>query len=203
VTTPREKIVASLVSMGDFDAALEAAEAIPRPITSAMLASNVGTAYFFTGRFEEAEASYRTAVELRPRSVDAHRNLADALDAQGRAEEARAEYAEARALAEEQLEQDPDDVELALLGAFLAARSGDCVAATAWADRLAAGSPGTADVVHQVAYVDALCGRRRQALDRIGQALRLGVPADIIRNEPEFESLHSDAEFQALVRGSS
>jgi hypothetical protein len=29
------------------------------------------------------------------------------------------------------------------------------------------------------------------------------VPADIIRNEPEFESLHSDAEFQALVGGGS
>jgi serine/threonine-protein kinase len=203
VTTPREKIVASLVSMGEFDAALEAAEAIPRPITSATLASNIGTAYFFTGRLAEAEAYYRMAVDLRPRSVDVHRNLADALDAQGRTGEARAEYAEARRLVEQQLHQDPDDVELALLGAFLAAKSGDCAAATAWADRLAAGSPGTADVVHQVAYVDALCGRRRQALDRIGEALRLGVPADIIRNEPEFESLHSDPEFRALVGGGS
>jgi tetratricopeptide (TPR) repeat protein len=201
VSTPREKIVAMHVSMGGFEAAIEAAEVIPRPITSATLASNIGTAYFFTGRLEEAEAYYRMAVDLRPRSVDLHRNLADALDAQGRTGEARAEYAEARRLAEQQLEQDPDDVELALLGAFLAAKSGDCVAATEWADELVGTDPDTADVVHQAAYVDALCGRQRQALDRIRKALHLGVSADIIRSELEFESLHADPEFRALVGG--
>ena len=195
--------MAVYISGGDFEAAVAFADAIPRPITSAMLASNLGTAYYFTDRMDRAEEYYRMAVGLRPRSVDMHRNLADALDAQGRTDEARAEYAEARRLAEEQLEQDPGNHELALLGAFLAARMGDCAAATVWADELAATLPDTADIVHQLAYVDALCGRRELALDRIARALELGDTAEIFRNEPEFESLAGDPEFRALVGGGS
>jgi tetratricopeptide (TPR) repeat protein len=199
INGPRVSVVAVLIQLGQFEAAIEASKEIPGPITDAVLASNLGTACYFVGDLKKAQEYYRMAVELRPRHVGVRRNLGDALEALGQDDEARNQYAEAQRLAEEQLAQDPDDVELAVLAAFLAAKSGDCVAATCRADEVVHVAPDSTDIVHQAAYVDALCGRREIALERIERALNLGASAELIRIEPEFESLANDPEFQALV----
>jgi len=50
------------------------------------------------GETQEAERCFRRAVELDPGYADAVNNLGVALERQGRADEARARYEEARAL---------------------------------------------------------------------------------------------------------
>jgi len=202
VTLPRDNIIAVDVSRGHFDAAIEAAERLPGPIESANLASNIGTAYYFSerpDRMERAEEYYRLAVRLAPRNDRVRRNLADVLAHVGREDEARAEYAAALDIVEERLKADPDDPDLRLRRAFFAARSGDCVAALAWAQDLRSEVATVADAVHQVAYVDALCGRREAALDGVRRALELGVSPEIIGSEDEFASLRDDPEFRRLV----
>ncbi len=202
VTLPRDNLIAVDVSLGNFDAAIEAAERLPPPIESANLASNIGTAYYFSDRpdrMQRAEEYYRLAVRLAPRNDRVRRNLADVLAHVGQEDEARAEYAAALDIVEERLKADPEDPDLRLRRAFFAARSGDCVAALAWAQDLRSELATVADAVHQVAYVDALCGRREAALDGIRRALELGVSPEIIGSEDEFASLRGDPEFRRLV----
>jgi TolB-like protein/tetratricopeptide (TPR) repeat protein len=205
VTLPREDLVGIEVSMGRFDAAIEAADRLPRPIESSNLASNIGTAFFFSDRpdrMARAEEYYRLAVRLAPRNDRVRRNLADVLAHVGRADEAREEYAAALHIVEERLTADPENPDLRLRRAFFAARSDDCVAALAWAEPLRSELAGIADAVHQLAYVDALCDRREAALDGIRTALELGVSPEIVRAEDEFASLRDDPEFRRLVGAS-
>jgi superkiller protein 3 len=53
---------------------------------------NLGVLYDSQGRQEEALAAMRRAVEINPRYLQAHFNLADLLDRQGKLEEAAREY---------------------------------------------------------------------------------------------------------------
>ncbi|MFO0556073.1 MAG: tetratricopeptide repeat protein [Polyangiaceae bacterium] len=64
-------------------------------LTSADAANERGTALAKAGRPVEAEAAFRRAIELDPRSFKAHANLATVLRGQGRLEEAIAELARA------------------------------------------------------------------------------------------------------------
>jgi tetratricopeptide (TPR) repeat protein len=204
VTLPRDNLIGVDVSLGNFDEAIEAAEGLSRPIESANLASNIGTAYYFSDRpdrMARAEEYYRMAVRIAPRNDRVRRNLADVLAHVGRDEEARAEYAAALGVVEERLAADPEDPDLQLRRAFFAARSGDCVAALAWAESLRSELATVADAVHQLAYVDALCGRRDAALEGVRRALELGVSPEIIASEDEFASLRGDPEFRELVGG--
>ena len=60
-----------------------------------MAHNNIGVALFDQGRLEEAMASYREALRLKPDYALAHNNLGIALKTQGRLEEATASYREA------------------------------------------------------------------------------------------------------------
>jgi tetratricopeptide (TPR) repeat protein len=66
---------------------------------------DLGSALIGLGRFEEAQAEYRMALEIQPNYALAHHNLGTALSRLGRFDEALAEYRKA-------LQIQPDDVEV-------------------------------------------------------------------------------------------
>ncbi len=202
ISRPRENLAAVEISQGHFDAALDAYAKIPTPITSSTLASNIGTAFFFSNRrdrFQRAEEYYRLAVRLNPRSDQVRRNLADVLLKLGRRDDAEREYRHALALIEERAATDPNDRELGLRRAFYAARAERCEDAVRWAGELALELPATAENAHRLAYVFALCGRRDEALEQLRRAIDAGVSPDLLREEDEFATLRSDPEFKKLV----
>jgi serine/threonine protein kinase/tetratricopeptide (TPR) repeat protein len=200
---PHINAAAVLIQLGRFDDAIEAYERMPGPVREMVLASNIGTAYYFSQRpdkWEKAEQYYRLATRLNPRSAVARRNLADLYQEIGEHEDALHNYREALLLVEEQLEHDPENTGLLLDRALYAAKSEQCETAVPSALELAATLPEAARDVHALAWIYALCGREDEALAAIRNALALGVSKEILRQEPEFRSLREHAEFIELTR---
>lgn len=203
VSRPRENLVAVEITGGRFEAAIAAAEEIPTPITSAVLASNIGTAYYFSqrpDRWQRAEHFYRLAVRLNPGNDGVRRNLGDLLVKLGRDEDARAEYEAALDIVEAALATDPGDPDLRLSRAHYAARLTECASALTWADELVRDLPPAAASAHDLAVTYALCGAPGAALEQLRRALELGFPPEIVEEEDEFAGLRGDGELERLIR---
>jgi TolB-like protein/tetratricopeptide (TPR) repeat protein len=204
VTIPKQNLAATEFFQGHFDEAVALYESLPQPITRADLASNIGTAYYFSShpksvRLEKAEKYNRLAVQLNPKIAVVRRNLADVLVDLGRRPEALEHYREALRLTKEKLSNDPTDVALKLEQSIYAAKSDHCDEAVVVADALAKELPQTAGYTHDLASAYALCGRQREALDALSTAVRLGYSREAILKETEFEGLSKDPRFKAIT----
>jgi serine/threonine-protein kinase len=199
---PRQNLAILEIVEGNYAAAIERFQALPNPGSDASTQTNLGTAYFYTGRLEEAERAFRTAVRLEPKQPLYRRNLADVLLQLKRLEEARAEYLRAAALAEEQLAVNPSE-SLQLRHAFYLSRAGECTRAVAAANAVAARIELTANSAHSLAQTLAGCGQKREALGYLGRALELGYSAKRVRDQDEFAALRGDPEFDRLLAGAA
>ncbi len=198
---PQENLAAVRLLEGDFTAAVAAFEQLGTASADPVLASNMGTAYFFLGRLDRAEELYRRAVQLDPRNPDLHRNLADLYLRRGDDAAARASYRRALALVETSLATHPHQPRLQVDRAVLAAKVGDCAAATRGLSELWQEVSHTAVMAHDFAQAWALCGRRDAALDTLALAVDAGFSPQLIAEEDEFRSLASDARFRELTAG--
>ena len=203
VWVPQRNLGANELSQGNWNEAIMALEQLPASSFTPGLASNLGTAYYFTEQWEKASHYYAMAAKLSPRNHEIRRNLADMYLKLGRIDLAKSQYLEALRLAEEDLASDPQNWELRLKQSFYAARAEDCSTALGQLAELSNDIPATGPNAQVRAYVYALCNRRDQALEAIRAAIDLGVPAEYLRKEPEFESLRQDSEFQALTGAGS
>jgi tetratricopeptide (TPR) repeat protein len=202
VGMPYENVAAIDVQQGRFDDAIDAYERLPRPLKSARVASNIGTAYYFSSRpdkWTKAEEYYDLAVRLSPRSPVIRRNLADLYLDLDRREEALHHYREALRLVEERRKDDPRNQNLRLEHAIYAAKAEKCDAAVVLALELSAELPETAIYAHQLAGVFALCGRAEEALAHLRSAIERGFSTEIIRQENEFQGLKDDPMFRELT----
>jgi TolB-like protein/tetratricopeptide (TPR) repeat protein len=210
VITPHENLAALAILQGDFEGAIAAYDLIPRPILDADMASNIGTAYYFSSRpdkLENAEEYYRLAVGLNPMRAEVHGNLADLLLRIGQREEALEHYREALAIVEQQLSKGSEQAvtafvegrPLLILRATYAAKAEECETAVPLAFELRRKIPETAGDLHDLALAFALCGELEGALEALGKAIELGFAAELIVLEDEFESLRGLPEFAELV----
>jgi predicted O-linked N-acetylglucosamine transferase (SPINDLY family) len=130
-----------------------------------------GNALLGSGRFLEAVASYRAALELEPGSVRAHNNLGQALLRLQRADEARQSFERAIAI-------DPGyAIAHNNLGTVLFER-GEVAQALACHQRAVALDPGSAEAQHNCGNALAKLQRPQQALEHFERALAL-KPASI------------------------
>ncbi len=196
---PLWNLAAVRIREGEFKKAITAFEQLTGPVDDAWLAANIGTAYFFENRLEEAEKFYRKAVGLDPKDSLTRGNLADLYLRQKRLEDAQVEYRTALKIVEEALLDNPKSLDLRLDRAFYTAKAGDCTAALKLAALLKAELPKTAQTVHDQAIIHALCRERGAALKAIRIAIELGVSVQLIRSEDEFSFLRGDPEFVALT----
>ena len=205
INRPKQQLATYQLNMGRFDEAIDAFERIPETSRGPGLASNLGTAYFFSDRpdkWDQAEKNYLLAVRLNPRDAMYQANLGDLYAAIGRREEAQERYLLARSLIEERIEADPGNPALLTEFADYSAKGGDCETALSLTDELRSTLPDTGPSAHQLAYVFAMCGEDEDAMAAIRRALELGETAEMIRQEDEFRALHARPEFIALVGGS-
>jgi tetratricopeptide (TPR) repeat protein len=204
VTIPNENRAALEISRGNFSAAAETYERIEGPITNSIVASNMGTAYYFSDRsdrLEMAERYYRLAVDLAPGSDEIQRNLADVLMATGRADEAKTHYLSALESVRTQLEFEPESSDLLLREAFYSARSDACESALSSAKALRKDVPPAVDLHHRLAYVFSLCGAPDAAISVLEEAVAMGLSPEILRQEEEFAGLRGRPGFENLVSG--
>ena len=96
---------------------------------------NLGTLFFFQGRYRDAVSAFQKAVDLGANSYLSWGNLADAMRwTSGYQTKAPDAYRKAIALAKEATNKNPKDAELASTIATYLAKSGDCVAANTAAE---------------------------------------------------------------------
>jgi len=206
VIMPREKLATYDLQVGEVDAAIVLYESLPKPIRSPRLASNLGTAYFFSDRpdrWQRAEENYLLAVRLNPQVPMYQANLGDLYQRLERFDEARERYRLSCDLLEERYADDPDDPTLISELAFTSAKADDCERALGLMPELEQVLPDTGPNAHQQAYVYALCGQGDAAVEALTRAIAHGEPPELIRQEDEFRSLRDRPDFRALVAGGS
>ncbi len=204
VSMPREKLATYSLQTGDFDTAIDIYESFPMPIRNPRFAANLGTAYYFSDRPEKwakVEEHYLAAVRLNPRDAMYQANLGDLYQRLGRGDEAQGRYLKACRLLEERVADDPNDPQLLSELADYSAKANDCEQALNLAKRLETLLPETGPAAHQMAYIYALCGDDDAAILALARAVKLGEPAEIIRQEDEFANLRGRPDFIALVGG--
>jgi Flp pilus assembly protein TadD len=162
--------------------------------------SNIGSLYYFLGRFADAEKMYRKASEL---AVSDHRmrgNLADALyQLEGRGAEAEAEYRRAIAYARRELEISPKDADTWSKLAYYYARIGDEAQVTQCVEHALQTGHDQFYVHYYIALSALETGDQTAALNALEKAVALGYPIEFVRAGPEFVRLRSHERFKRLI----
>ncbi len=196
---PEQNLITIDLFRGHWQAAVDAFEKVGGGTRDPTVASNMGTAYFYLGRFDKAESLYRRAVNLDPANFQVRRNLGDVLLRLGKKQAATEEYRTALDLVEKRLEQTPKDHSLLLWKALYAAKAASCPEALATASTLGKKSAVVGESARFLAETYALCGKTDQALAAIQAALASGITPQSLAPEPEFDSLRADPRFEKLV----
>lgn len=172
-------------------AAFEQAMAI-RPDVGA--ASNLGTVYYYEGRYADAARAFEQAVALEERNADLWGNLASAYYwAPGLRPKAEAAYRRAMYLARETyLTVNPDDPEALATLASYHAMVGEAEPARTLAARALDRAPEDPFVLFYAGFVAEKLGDRDEALQRLREAIRAGLPAVYIEQDPQLKALAPD-----------
>ncbi len=160
--------------------------------------TNLGLTRFLLGRYGEATAAYRKALELDPGNPIVLLNLADAELALGRRQEAEALYLEMiERLEQDASASDPESgVEMTKAqGLVHLGRTREAVQITQQALQR---NPGDAEVIYQASLVYALAGDRASALVNVQAALEKGYQRRWF-SIPTFGPLANDPELRALL----
>lgn len=158
-----------------------------------------GRTCFRQGNFEQALRSFKKASELRD-DYQARALTAVCLEALGRDAEARSACQDSLEAASKHLALYPGDARALSLAAGSLCYLGRVAEALDWCHRAVSIDPDDPAVVYGAACVDALAGRRVQALDGLERALALGLADKAwIWNDPDLASLHEEPRFRALV----
>jgi TolB-like protein/Flp pilus assembly protein TadD/DNA-binding winged helix-turn-helix (wHTH) protein len=205
-----ELIPASPFAFNNLGAALEmtadfsgAAAAFERslalePTRSAY--SNLGTVYYFLGRYADAARMFGRATELAAEDHRVWGNLADALwQIDSSRQEAQSDYRRAITLAQRSLEVDPKDGISWMQLAYYCARAGQNEAVARYASRALQLNADDEYVHYYAALVALQRGDANAALESLGRAVELGYPPQLVRAAPDFAALRNDSRFRKLV----
>ncbi len=191
---------AALEMTADFSAAAGSYERslALEPTRSAY--SNLGTVYYFLGRYADAARVSGRATELAAEDHRVWGNLADALwQISSSRAEAQSDYRRASALAHRSLEVNPKDGLSWMQLAYYSARAGDSAPVAGYAQRALALDADDEYVHYYAALVALERGDANAAMDSLSRAVELGYPPQLIRAAPDFASLRGDARFRKLI----
>ena len=205
-----ELIPASAFAFNNLGAALEmtadfggAAAAFERslalePTRSAY--SNLGTVYYFLGRYADAARMFGRATELAAEDHRVWGNLADALwQIDSSRQEAQSDYRRAITLAQRSLDVDPKDGISWMQLAYYCARAGQHEPVARYASRALALDADDEYVHYYAALVALERGDASGAMDSLSRAVELGYPPQLVRAAPDFAPLRNDSRFRKLV----
>ncbi|HZP33504.1 MAG TPA: protein kinase [Candidatus Acidoferrales bacterium] len=170
-----------------------------RPTATAY--TNLGNSYFFLHNYDQAVPAYARAVELKSNDYVKWWNLADGYFWSGDVAHATGAYRRAISLAQEALQinsKDPSAIGLlAVCHAMLAERPS---ALQYLRQGLKLSPRMDADMPFKAALVYNQFGDTRDALKWLEKAVMAGYSPTIVRDTPNFNHLHSNPDFEALVQ---
>jgi tetratricopeptide (TPR) repeat protein/TolB-like protein len=185
---------------GHYEAAIELYEKLRNPVEDGSVATNIGTAYFFTHQLEKAKRFYDLASRLEPRNINVWMNLGDLHARAGRLDSAQVCYEYALQLAGDQLRVNPRGGQVQMQRILCLAKLGRCdEVRAAFATRVDTLAVGNAELTHKLAKVLALCGPRTRALETVRKAVELGISPVLLRDEDELASLRNDPAFPKVL----
>jgi tetratricopeptide (TPR) repeat protein len=162
--------------------------------------SNIGTIHFDEGRYEEAAASFRLAVQLAPASALHHGNLGDVLRKLGRPAEAAESYARAVEASQAGLKVNAADARTLMRLAVYEAKLGRGAAAERDAARAVALNPQDPEAIYRQATVLAINGKTGAALAALREALQRGYSLVQAGKDEDLAALRTMPAFQELLR---
>jgi serine/threonine-protein kinase len=190
------------LATGDYGQGIEALKrsiAI-RPTSGAL--ANLGTAYYYLKRFDDAARSYEEAVERDPSDYLIWGNLGDAdFWLPGHKDRSAQAYRKGIELGEAKLKVNPSNAPVLGSVGWFYARLGDKTRAFQNLNRALALSPKDPSLELNMALADVQFGRTDAALDSIEKAIAGGVTPKMVRDDPSFDPLRSNPRFQKLVQG--
>ena len=161
--------------------------------------SNLGVVHFYLKQYGESAKMFEKAVQLKPTDQLFVGNLGDAYRWSGQSEKANDAYDKAIELALNALKVNPRDAATMGYLALYYAKRGRPGEAIQMIHHARAIDANSVDLMSQEAVVQTLAGRRVDALRTLREALQKGyAPADA-RNEPEFNKLREQPDFDKLL----
>ncbi len=190
------------VMQGRYPEAITVLERSDSLRASASTDSNLATAYFYQRRYADAARTYQGALNLDEPNLTLWRNLAEAYYwTPGKRPEATRACLRAIALARDQLQVNPRDLDVLSDSAYCYAVSGDPERALVFLERALKIAPHDPNLHFQAALVYMESGQAGQALAWLEKAVRGGYSASKVRDTPNFDHLQGNPRFQELLRG--
>jgi eukaryotic-like serine/threonine-protein kinase len=165
---------------------------------NAMYFSNLGTTYFYLGRYDDAAKMFEKAVSMMENNVLFRVNLADAYRWSSQKAKAAPNYEQAISLAYKSIQVNPKDAGTLGYLAISYAKKGDARQAALFITRARAIDQQSSDLIYEEATVHALAGETKEALASLEQALRNGYPMQQVESDPEFRTIRQTPEFANL-----
>jgi serine/threonine-protein kinase len=170
------------------------------------LYSNMATNLYYQKQYTEAMDMYLKAIELAGDSPWTFRiwgNLADSYQMiGGNNQKAEQAYREAVRLVREKLSEKPADAPVRASLALYLAKLNTLSQASLEINRALKRNPNDLDVIKKSIIVFELCGKRKRALDCLGEFIkRHGALGELTRN-PFLTGLHRDPAYRKLVTSS-
>ena len=161
--------------------------------------SNLGTAYFFLKRYEEAVKAYEKAVQINGSQDEVlWGNLGDAYRWLGQPDKARGAYKKAIAIA--QMESDNKSAYVLSDIGLLYGKMGEQAQAVHYTELAIAKSPKSIQLIYSEAQVYCLVGQPEKSIPALRKAFAGGYSREEAWNDPEFSKMQSLPEFVKLFK---
>ncbi len=163
--------------------------------------SNLGIAYFYLRRYQDAAKSYAHAVELMPGNHILWGNLGEAYYwIAGRREDATRALRQAVKLADDTLQVNPQDNETWRDAAGYYAMLGEKNKALDCIRRALAVAPQDSESMFKAAQAYHLSGDEEHALEWLRRARAAGFGPERLRDDPAFANVKDDPRFASLMK---
>lgn len=190
----------ALDGLGESGAALQTLQQGLQVRPHAYLYSALGRAKIARREFEEAVAAFSNAASPEKGVAGSYLRWLDLGEAlmwvSGKREEGNLAFNKAKQLLEIRLTRSPDDSLLLAHMSFISARLGDGELAKKYAMRVKALAPKDYYRLLIIAQSFEVIGLRGDAIALIREAQKVGLPSSSVENDPIFDSLRKDLNFQ-------
>jgi eukaryotic-like serine/threonine-protein kinase len=189
------------LAAGQYNAAIEAAQKSITIRPSAQAAANLGIAYFYQHRYDDAVASDKRAAALDGNSSDLWLNLAEAYRWRGNAKAETIEAAtKAEQLASAALKINADDPNALATRAYAGALRGRSDNVQRDIKHAIAVAPKIHDVLFEAALADLEAGNAANALVYARAAAGAGLPLSWLKDHPAFDGVKNDPAWTQVFR---